>query len=362
MQKIKFLVLLSLTLFFITSCKVISGDSGGQFYGATDPGIRSESFAPVIMASVHPTPTTGTALNVAVNTRKTYTVAIVMLIHQDLDPAGEVALRNIAKLQNMRLHLLNQFINSTSGKGALTVDSDIKVLSVPSPFYSVSNSDLMISTTQAHIRDRFYASYADSYDFLAVYTDYNSSLSWGSRHIEVTPTIGGLGRANDNWSDAESWGSAGRLKAVGMIADVNSLPETYDFENSKMNLVLHELFGHHWGVFIPELTSGGGHFSYDIESPNFSPMYGRPWVQDDPIHFECVNQTDASTGYYKVVFHPWILYHAGLLIKAEIPDQIMKMTLDQAPQGRYDIYSTTGSTILLDIDDIIASYGDRVDY
>ena len=360
MMKFKILLFLFFPL-IVCQCKVINGDSSGNFDGATPAGLRSEDFRSVIMPSSHPSPDSGTPLNVAVDTRRTYSVAFIVLIHSSLDTQGEVALRNVAKIENLMLHLENQFINSTEGKGRLSIDSTVHVISVPGPFYDVSQNNEMILWAREQIRDHFYSANSDDYDFLAVYTDYGPDLRFGSRALEVTPTVSGLGRNVSAYSEAPYWGSEQRLKAVGLITDVNTLPETYDFANSKMNLLLHELVGHHWGVFIPELTSGGNHFDSVIQAPTHTVMYARPWNDLGSGQLEISDIQDASTNFYEVKFHPWVLYQAGLLTKAEIPDQIMRVTPAVAPRSRYDIYTTTGSFEMIDIDDIITTYGDRED-
>jgi hypothetical protein len=145
------------------------------------------------------------------------------------------------------------------------------------------------------------------------------------------------------------------------VTDVRNLPQTYDFMGSEMHLLLHEVFGHQWGVFVPRLDGGGFHFDVGIESPTFTVLYGRPWRKVDETHFTTANVQDPATGTFKVTFHPWMLYIAGMKTRAEVPEALMDVSPDAPPSHRYDLVTTSGTYVNVLLQDLIDQFGDRYD-
>jgi hypothetical protein len=204
----------------------------------------------------------------------------------------------------------------------------------------------------------FYLNHPDDFDFVAIYETY-PDVSIGSRHLTTRTRVAGFGITPYNTSS--SWGSEGRLRGIGLITDVNNLPDTYDFLDSRMHLLLHEVFGHQWGVRANRLTSGGAHFDIGIQSPNFSVLYGRPWIKVDDTNYTTATIIDPATGTHKVIFYPWMLYVAGMKQRHVGPSIILDVDPDTPPTSRYDVVTTTGTSETVTLESVILESGDRYD-
>lgn len=293
--------------------------------------------------------------------RRTFDMAFLLLVNPDqaLDSASTAA--NVAKLEELTGELEAQFLRSTYGTGQLRVDPMIHVYQTRFDLNNagfVGNVQELLGLREI-IVDRFYADQPDVYDFLAVFSHAPSdAVRFGHQHREMRPLMMGLGREPEE-ARHELWGSAGRLRGIGFVLDANRLPDAYDFRESKMRLLLHETVGHSFGMFMPELAlhPGSGHFFAGVEGPHQTIMYARPWEQDpeDPRAFTRRDEIDEATGYPFEVFHPWVLYHVGLLERSEVPDHVLCIDYE----GRL-ADEITGLPIAIHLDDIIATHGDRV--
>lgn len=295
--------------------------------------------------------------------RRTFDVAFVLMLPASRDPDGPAVAGMVSRLEGIATALGPQFLRSTYGSGALAVDPTIHIVQDDRPIRSpdrIFGEDANGQLARV-LRERFYAAHDDIYDFLAVYADAPDVPAWGGTHFEVRSLLDGLGRFDELEDRGEDFGSEGRLRGIGMVTDANALPDVYDFEASDMHLLLHELVGHSFGAHIPELSRGDTeHFERGVESPGFTVMYGRPWVQgDDPTTFEVLQDIDPETGFYPITFHPWVLYHVGLLERHEVPDRILAIDLDRRPRSRYDVEPATGFPTALVLDELIEAYGDR---
>jgi hypothetical protein len=56
----------------------------------------------------------------------------------------------------------------------------------------------------------------------------------------------------------------------------------YHWLYSGMGLLLHEVWGHQWGVNPDRIEGSGGHWARTVEAPTNSIMYGIPW-RPDPL-------------------------------------------------------------------------------
>ncbi|MFW6156748.1 MAG: hypothetical protein ACOC7J_05465, partial [Armatimonadota bacterium] len=180
----------------------------------------------------------------------------------------------------------------------------------------------------------------DVWDLIAVYADYGSP-HMGSRYIRARNDTTRIGF--DLWDGTEAFGSAGRLMGVGLIDDVNGVPQPWELADGDMQLLLHETIGHQYGVYHPEIRKRGSHFANGLESPSFTMMYGRPWQCIDDTHFRCEQQPNPDTGILDITFHPWILYIMGLKQRREVPARLRLIALDELPGARYSQYETTGT-------------------
>jgi len=157
------------------------------------------------------------------------------------------------------------------------------VLTPPGPVAGLEDGDdAMYTFVRTAIRDHFYTDHADAFDFLAIYEVYPDK-SIGSRHYTVRVREAGFGITP--YDISASWGSSGRLRGIGLVKDANELPAEYDFMDSEMHLLLHEVFGHQWGVFAERMMKPGFHFDIGLQSPTFTVLYGRPWRRVDDTHF-----------------------------------------------------------------------------
>ena len=130
---------------------------------------------------------------------------------------------------------------------------------------------------------------------------------------------------------------------VGLIDDVNRMPQPLEDADGDMQLLLHETIGHQYGVFHPEISRLGDHFALGLESPGFTMMYGRPWQRIDDTHFKCEQEPNPNTGLLDIKFHPWMMYMMGLKERSQVPARLRKIALDQMPEHRYSQYETTGT-------------------
>ncbi len=294
--------------------------------------------------------------------RKRFRVGFVLFAPEGYDANHPEVRSALRKLTDIKFALTSQFERSTEGHGRLQALGQTFVF-YPSgaiPDIVEDGSREVNNFVFDVLRDELYAHYEDDYDFLAVYEIYPDK-QWGARHITIRSYVNGFG-FNGPVDHSDVVGSQGRLRGFGFTGDPRTFPVEYDFRDSKMLLLLHELFGHQWGIRLPELQRGSsGHFKAGIESTNVSVMYARPWRRINDTTFETVEIIDPQTGYYKVTFHPWVLYTAGLKLRHEIPQQLYEIiTTDSLP--RYAEYRTvTGTTRTIYLDDMIERYGDRYD-
>jgi hypothetical protein len=293
-----------------------------------------------------------------VATHKSYSVGFILLAPEGTDVTSPAFQDELAKIDAIKGELIGQFERSTDGGGVVDVSYPTVVLMPPGPVYGLSDGSLMWQFLAQTLQDEFYANHPDAFDFLAIYEMY-PSVSIGSRHLKVKPFVAGFGISP--FDNTAAWGSAGRLRGIGLVTDVTALPTTYEFMTSRMHLLLHEVFGHQWGVYAARLDKGGSHFDIGLESPTFTVLYGRPWLKIDDTHFTTADIIDPATGTTKVTFHPWMLYVAGMKLRSEVPEMLMDVEPDTPPAHRYDLVTTTGTFTEVTLQSIIDAEGDRYD-
>lgn len=297
-------------------------------------------------------------VTVVAGVRKSYTVGFILLAPAGTDVATPEFQRYLTRLEDIKAALVGQFATSTDGRGAVDISHETMVLMPPGPVYGLEDGFQMWAFLGSTLRETFYTRYADVFDFLAIYEVYPDKTI-GGRHQIAKTFVAGLGISPSD--AAAGWGSAGRLQGLGLVTDVRDLPDTYDFVGSQMHLLLHEVFGHQWGVYAGRLEAGGFHFGTGIESPTFTVLYGRPWRKIDETHFTTADVQDPATGTFKVTFHPWMLYIAGMKTRGEVPEVLMDVIPDTPPTHRYDLVTTTGTYVNLTLQSLIDQYGDRYD-
>ncbi len=289
--------------------------------------------------------------------RKSYSVAFIVLAPQGTDVSSAEFQGKLNRVEDIKLQLPAQFDRSTLGRGAVDVSYPTVVLTPPGPVYGLDQESQMWTFLRDTIADEFYGSHPDAFDFLAIYEAYPDKHI-GSRHNTIKTLVAGFNIGPVDRT--HQWGSAGRLQGVGLVTDINELPENYDFIDSDMHLLLHEVFGHQWGMYATYLSSGI-HFEHGVESPNFTVLYGRPWRKVDETHFTTADIQDPETGHFLVTFHPWVLYVAGMMDRNEISSSLMKVVPDTSPTSRYDLVTTTGTYTDITLQSVTDDCGDRYD-
>lgn len=290
--------------------------------------------------------------------RKTYSVAFIILAPPGTDQSSAEFQAALDRVNGIKAELPDQFRRSTEGGGAVDVSYPTVVLTPSGQPYGTSDGWRMWEFVRGALVNELYAAHPDDFDFLAIYETFPDT-SIGSRHLTVRTEVAGFGITP--FDDSASWGSGGRLRGIGLITDATDLPDSYDFLDSKMHLLLHEVFGHQWGVKAPLLAKPGSHFDTGIQSPAFSVLYARPWRQMDPTNFTTADIQDPETGTHKVVFHPWMLYVAGMKERSEVPASFLDVDPDTPPSSRYDLVTTTGTADTLTLQEVINDSGDRYD-
>lgn len=289
---------------------------------------------------------------------RSYSVAFIILAPVGTDTNSAAFQTLLARVNGIKAQLPAQFSTSTDGRGIVDVSYPTVVLTPPGPVYGISDPSNMWNFIANTLNNEFYMHHPDDFDFVAIYETY-PDVTIGSRHLTTRTRVAGFGITP--YDTSASWGSAGRLRGIGLITDVNNMPDSYDFLDSRMHLLLHEVFGHQWGVSAARLTTGGSHFGIGIQSPNFSVLYARPWVKIDDTNYTTANIIDPATGTHKVIFHPWMLYVAGMKQRHEVPASFLDVSPDTPPAHRYDIVTTTGTSESITLDSVILESGDRYD-
>lgn len=286
---------------------------------------------------------------------KSYTLGFVLLTEPGTDLTSAAFQDALARVEHARGALEDRFAAATQGDATVDASYPVMVLRPTAQPVGLPDDPGMYAFVEAAVRDHLSPHHPDGFDFLAVYETYDGA-DIGSRHYRVRTAVAGLGiTPRDN---AWRW-SRSRLQAVGLVADTADMSPSYDFFGSRMQLLLHETFGHQWGVYMPEL--GFSHFAVGLESPTFTVLYGRPWVRLWSGYYGTADVRDPVTGDTLVTFHPWVQYLAGIKSQGQVPASLMSVAPDQAPTSRHDLVYTTGSHTRIWLQDLIQTHGDRYD-
>jgi hypothetical protein len=288
---------------------------------------------------------------------KSYTLGFVLLTEPGTDLTSAAFQDQLARVENARGAVEDRFSAATQGDAAVDASYPVMVLRPTASPVGLPDDPGMYSFVEGAVRDHLSPHHPDGFDFLAVYETYDSA-EIGSRHYKVRTAVAGLGiRPKD---DAWRWGR-GRLQAVGLVTDTARLTPTYDFDGSEMQLLLHETFGHQWGVFMSQVGDLGSHFQMGLESPTFTVLYGRPWRELQPGVYTTADVRDPVTGDTLVTFHPWVQYLAGIKPLAQVPASLMMVAPDNPPRYRHHLVTTSGSHSRVWLRDLILAHGDRQD-
>jgi len=288
--------------------------------------------------------------------RKSYSVGFILLVPPSMDTTTTEFNEQLIKLSRIKTEFEREFRKATDFTGE-AIASPTFIIQPILPPIGVEDENGMYDFLRRTARDQFYDRRGDDYDFLAFYELFPEARVV-SRHWTLRTAVAGFGIREQNRSGA--WG-APNLRGFGAVTDLSELPSRYSYQRSRMHLLLHEVFGHQWGVYARDLTRPGSHYGTGIQADAHTVLYARPWRQMGPGQFEVQSVTDRDTGEPKVIFHPWTLYVAGLKTRAEVPASVLNVNPNVAPSSRYDVYSTTGSAETITLQQIIDREGDRYD-
>lgn len=288
--------------------------------------------------------------------RKSYSVGFILLVPPSMDTTTAEFNAEMNKLSRIKAEFEREFRKATDFTGE-AIASPTFVIQPTLPPRGVEDDNAMYDFLRRTAREQFYDRRGDDYDFLAFYELFPETHV-GGRHWTLRTAVAGFGIREQNRSGA--W-DAPNLRGIGAVIDLTELPSSYSYQYSRMHLLLHEVFGHQWGVYARDLTRAGSHYDIGIEADAHTVLYARPWRHTGVGQFEVASVTDRDTGAPKVIFHPWTLYVAGLKTRAEVPASLFKVRPDVAPSSRYDVYSTTGSADTITLQQIIDREGDRYD-
>jgi len=341
--------------------------------------------------------------------RKTYKVAFILLVPEntDLSASNPLLQQQKKKIDDIKSNLGEAFSFATDGMGKVDTAYDVVVLAPPNPLIEKENYTMVFDgkpLSTPRLTDVFYqkviakyfysGNHPDEFDFIAVYHyGYSSNIvTTPQQHWDVKRKITSFTTYSQELDNSNKWGSAGKLQGVGSTGNTERLNDSYDFDKSDMLLLLHEVFGHQWGVHSDTLTleTRGIHFGVGIQTTTNSStvLYAQPWrlCVDD----KCQDKIDSSinycdtgkkyyfyteymspdgthTNYSGATFHPWILYFAGMKTRSEVPDKIMKVNLDDVTKfpRKHTIIDKSnplsGTCEYIYIQEIINKHGDRVE-
>lgn len=215
-------------------------------------------------------------------------------------------------------------------------------------------------THQEIITNNFYETNPDDYDFIIVFTTFDSNGA-ASNYMGVTSQIEGIGIPPGD--STLSMGSEGRLKGVIEMYDWCEAiaPPQYDTSTSYIiSVILHEM-GHQWGVYVGDMFSGDGneklgikdnfvgvHFYGGLESPcEAGSLMGANYFMPGGNGTFVIKNDELGIKKY----HPFMLYFMGLLPKSEYSTKYQI----------YDLGSGFNATPYkqVSVNDIIAVEGER---
>lgn len=200
---------------------------------------------------------------------------------------------------------------------------------------------------------KFYETYADNADFMAVFTDFDLQ-EFGAACYRVKNDVRGIGYAL--FDNTAHYGSSGRLQCVLMM---NRLAGT------GVNLIAHEC-GHRWIAYVRHLDAESKvssallttypppvHWTQNMVTAGWDLMGGRPWLDNGDGTFTMDESADRSGR----DFSNLDLYLMGLIEPAGV-GPILYIKADHEAGGTET--TIAGSLVEVSVEDIIAVEGPRL--
>ncbi len=194
---------------------------------------------------------------------KDYKMAFILLVRSSED-ANQDVLNQLSAIKN---EFPVYFSEATAHKTQMDVASDTYIMYAKDSMLYANN------VIPSEVTKEFYKEHNDVYDFLSIYTTFQSEQS--SSHSLVVQNIQGIG--SPLWDYSNTYGSKGKLKGVNFLRSVSQnflIDDTSDLTIA-MNILLHET-GHQWCCYIGdnfgegqrlEIKQQGIHFYRGLQSP-----------------------------------------------------------------------------------------------
>lgn len=264
----------------------------------------------------------------------------------------------LEKLEAIKQALPQSFSWATNELAVINVDYPTVLF--PDDGYLVAKNENNKKKLTPEVTFYFYDDHPDEFDFLIYFTDFDVAQNDEiADFVQVTNNVSGINRALLDAS--EMFGSAGKLKGIITMGDINQ----YDISttrgmNTVQNYLLHEI-AHQWGAAINFIAENGAvsdklrrqpdliHWSY--YAGFISPLGGSGWqANPDNTFTSLLSQMADST---KKPYSALDLYLMGLL-----PAQVIAPVMYVEPT----IVGAVGNTIAgtakyVGIEQIIAANG-----
>lgn len=263
-----------------------------------------------------------------------------------LEAVGDRATdEEIGALGLIKEKVSERFYNKTHGLATMDTSYPVVVLEVD------DGTDLWEYYGAVNVSNLFYKTNPDEFDFLAVYTAYDSP---GNMHfIGVSNYIGGTGKLKSGRGIGYSgqYGSNGTLLGIVNLREMdhNVDPESH---HVVVNGFLHEI-GHYWGIYIDFMSKPNGksysHWSRYLNMSK-SVMNGRQWRENEDGTFSRIFDNDFVYGY-----DDFDLYLMGLIPPEEV-EPIFKIITNDSIEVSQNV---KGYAEEITVYDIIEVYGER---
>ncbi|MBU0981147.1 S-layer homology domain-containing protein [Patescibacteria group bacterium] len=296
--------------------------------------------------------------------------SIYVLLVQNMSQATS---QRINWIRSVKDEVNEQFPFATEYLASMDADDEIVVMQVEDGMFD-ENLNFVGRNV---VTRKLYETHDDDYDFVVVYTAFDTPFRLGNFVAAQFNTFG-LQIDPYVWDNTEDYGSDGRLKGVVFGTYVDFMMEE---PMTLSDIVLHE-FGHYWCCYFVDINQGFSaghsyspleifgtpdtyHFYSGLETgfENGSIMLGSHWIPNGNGTYS--ESTTVSNLYHKK-YHPFVLYMMGLLPESEYGTEYPvydRGHIETHPDGSADVVGWTSSAATLydniSVNDIIEVAGER---
>ena len=275
---------------------------------------------------------------------KNYKMAFILLTKNLKDATNE----RIDKLSRIKNDFSKHFSYATKNLANMDTSDNVYIM----------ETDKSMAVSQAALPKKFYETHDDIYDFISIYTTFDTSLF--QQQVTVVQIITGIGQALHDSS--KTYGTKGFLKGINFMGNIDMY--SYDYMSAAINGLLHET-GHQWCCYVGDNFSRGQagseleikqqdmHFYVGLQSPyeHDTPMGSLSWVPNNDGTFRRVKVKHVVGKY-----HPFQLYFMGLLPKEEYDTKFQ--IYDAGHNGNFDFEHAVPYK-QISVNDIIKVEGER---